>query len=165
MVDRFCHSESRAFHVLLAQFSFIIKPSGTAAPTGRVNLINLLMFGGVEVHAPPALTGSHGSQFEHPDRTNLERYTHRFTFKCLCCCLTLSLCFSSEAAEEVQPSSHVTSSVKTMTKAPAGAPRQGNGVPPPAAKNWHSGNAAGERTDVVCFVCATTTFCHRLHAF
>lgn len=94
VVDRFCHSESRAFHVLLAQFFFIIKPSGTAAPTGRVNLINLLMFGGVEVHAPPALTGSHGSQFEHPDRTFLERYTHRFTFKCLCCCLTLSLCLS-----------------------------------------------------------------------
>ncbi|XP_048037314.1 PDZ and LIM domain protein 5b isoform X3 [Megalobrama amblycephala] len=49
----------------------------------------------------------------------------------------------NEAAEEAQPSSHVTSSVKTMTKTPAGAPRQGNGVPPPAAKSWHSGNAAG----------------------
>uniref|UniRef100_A0A8C1ZQG9 PDZ and LIM domain 5b n=1 Tax=Cyprinus carpio TaxID=7962 RepID=A0A8C1ZQG9_CYPCA len=49
----------------------------------------------------------------------------------------------NEAAEELQPSSHATSSVKTMSKAPAGAPRQGNGVPPPTAKSWQSSSAAG----------------------
>ncbi|XP_067290064.1 PDZ and LIM domain protein 5b isoform X1 [Pseudorasbora parva] len=49
----------------------------------------------------------------------------------------------NEAAVEVQPSSHATSSVKTMSKAPSGAPGQGNGVPPPAAKSWPSGSAAG----------------------
>ncbi|XP_051971669.1 PDZ and LIM domain protein 5-like isoform X2 [Xyrauchen texanus] len=48
-----------------------------------------------------------------------------------------------EEDEDVQPSSHVTSSVKTMTKTPAGAPRQGNGVTPPTTKNWQSGNTAG----------------------
>uniref|UniRef100_A0A8C2DZB1 PDZ and LIM domain 5b n=1 Tax=Cyprinus carpio TaxID=7962 RepID=A0A8C2DZB1_CYPCA len=50
---------------------------------------------------------------------------------------------NGEAAEELQPSSHATSSVKTMSKAPAGAPRQGNGVPPPTAKSWQSSSAAG----------------------
>uniref|UniRef100_A0A673I8T3 PDZ and LIM domain protein 5-like n=1 Tax=Sinocyclocheilus rhinocerous TaxID=307959 RepID=A0A673I8T3_9TELE len=45
----------------------------------------------------------------------------------------------SEAAEELQPSSHATSSVKTMSKASAGAPR----VPPAAAKSWQSSSAAG----------------------
>ncbi|XP_016098178.1 PDZ and LIM domain protein 5-like [Sinocyclocheilus grahami] len=45
----------------------------------------------------------------------------------------------NEAAEELQPSSHATSSVKTMSKAPAGAPR----VPPAAAKSWQSSSAAG----------------------
>uniref|UniRef100_A0A8C2DZZ1 PDZ and LIM domain 5b n=1 Tax=Cyprinus carpio TaxID=7962 RepID=A0A8C2DZZ1_CYPCA len=42
----------------------------------------------------------------------------------------ISVSLSSEAAEELQPSSHATSSVKTMSKAPAGAPRQGNGTGP-----------------------------------
>ncbi|XP_043087657.1 PDZ and LIM domain protein 5b isoform X2 [Puntigrus tetrazona] len=45
----------------------------------------------------------------------------------------------NEAAEELQPSSHATSSVKTMSKASAGAPRQGNGVPPAPAKSSASG--------------------------
>uniref|UniRef100_A0A3B1JAX8 PDZ and LIM domain 5b n=1 Tax=Astyanax mexicanus TaxID=7994 RepID=A0A3B1JAX8_ASTMX len=49
----------------------------------------------------------------------------------------------NEAVEDVQPSSHTTSTVKTMTKAPAGAPRNGNGVPPPTTKSWQSGNPAG----------------------
>lgn len=49
----------------------------------------------------------------------------------------------NEAVEEVQSSSHATSAVKTMSKGPAGAPRQGNGVPPPAAKSWQSANATG----------------------
>ncbi|XP_050977238.1 PDZ and LIM domain protein 5b isoform X1 [Labeo rohita] len=49
----------------------------------------------------------------------------------------------NEAAEQLQPSSHAMTSVKTMSKAPAGAPRQGNGVPPPAAKGWQSSSAAG----------------------
>ncbi|KAK7121104.1 hypothetical protein R3I94_020918 [Phoxinus phoxinus] len=44
----------------------------------------------------------------------------------------------NEAAEELQSSSPATSSVKTMSKGPAGAPRQGNGVPPAAAKSWQS---------------------------
>ncbi|XP_051542017.1 PDZ and LIM domain protein 5b isoform X1 [Myxocyprinus asiaticus] len=48
-----------------------------------------------------------------------------------------------EVDEDVQPSSHATSSVKTMTKTPAGAPRQGNGVTPTTTKNWQSGNTAG----------------------
>lgn len=102
--------------------------------------------------------------------------TNTFTFKCLFCCLALKVwCvlvfLSSEAAEEAQPSSHVTSSVKTMTKTPAGAPRQGNGVPPPAAKSWHSGSAAGEmltRSALCLFlkeIQPQQTFCHRLHAF
>ncbi|XP_016393429.1 PDZ and LIM domain protein 5-like [Sinocyclocheilus rhinocerous] len=55
----------------------------------------------------------------------------------------LSVSLSSEATEELQPSSHATSSVKTMSKAAAGAPRQGNGVPPAAAKSWQSSSAAG----------------------
>ncbi|XP_052463647.1 PDZ and LIM domain protein 5b isoform X2 [Carassius gibelio] len=45
----------------------------------------------------------------------------------------------SEASEELQPSSHATSSVKTMSKASAGAPRQGNGVPPASAKSSAAG--------------------------
>ncbi|XP_016296926.1 PDZ and LIM domain protein 5-like [Sinocyclocheilus anshuiensis] len=49
----------------------------------------------------------------------------------------------NEATEELQPSSNATSSVKTMSKAVAGAPRQGNGVPPAAAKSWQSSSAAG----------------------
>lgn len=82
-----------------------------------------------------------------------------------------SVFLSSEAAEEVQPSSHVTSSVKTMTKTPAGAPRQGNGVPPPAAKSWHSGSAAGEMftrsaSEQMQFVCVYSLkrFSHNKHS-
>ncbi|XP_057177830.1 PDZ and LIM domain protein 5b isoform X2 [Triplophysa rosa] len=48
-----------------------------------------------------------------------------------------------EEAADVQPSAHVTSSVKTMSKTPAGAPRRGNGVPPPTTKSWQSANTAG----------------------
>ncbi|XP_039533184.1 PDZ and LIM domain protein 5-like isoform X3 [Pimephales promelas] len=44
----------------------------------------------------------------------------------------------NEAVEEVQSSSHATSSVKTMSKGPAGAPRQGNGVP-----SWQSAHTTG----------------------
>lgn len=58
----------------------------------------------------------------------------------------LSYCWSvkREEAADVQPTSHVTSSVKTMSKTPAGAPRQGNGVPPPTTKSWQSANTAGQ---------------------
>ncbi|XP_036451832.1 PDZ and LIM domain protein 5b isoform X4 [Colossoma macropomum] len=50
----------------------------------------------------------------------------------------------NEAVEDVHPSAHTSSTVKTMTKAPAGAPRTGNGVPPPTTKSWQSGgNTAG----------------------
>uniref|UniRef100_A0A9J7XAA9 PDZ and LIM domain 5b n=1 Tax=Cyprinus carpio carpio TaxID=630221 RepID=A0A9J7XAA9_CYPCA len=49
----------------------------------------------------------------------------------------------NEAAEELQPSSHATSSVKTVSKASSGAPQQGNGVPPAAAKSHQSSSAAG----------------------
>ncbi|KTF93213.1 hypothetical protein cypCar_00029351, partial [Cyprinus carpio] len=55
----------------------------------------------------------------------------------------LSVFISSEAAEELQPSSHATSSVKTVSKASSGAPQQGNGVPPAAAKSHQSSSAAG----------------------
>lgn len=48
-----------------------------------------------------------------------------------------------EETVDVQPSAHLTSSVKTMSKSPAGAPRQGNGVPSTTTKNWQSGNIAG----------------------
>ncbi|XP_017566230.1 PDZ and LIM domain protein 5b isoform X2 [Pygocentrus nattereri] len=45
----------------------------------------------------------------------------------------------NEAVEDVHPSAHTSSTVKTMTKAPAGAPGTGNGVPPPTNKSWQSG--------------------------
>ncbi|XP_066506400.1 PDZ and LIM domain protein 5b isoform X2 [Hoplias malabaricus] len=49
----------------------------------------------------------------------------------------------NEAVEDDHPSAHTTTTVKTMTKAPAGATRTGNGVPPPTTKSWQSGNNPG----------------------
>ncbi|KAM6987184.1 PDZ and LIM domain protein 5b [Aplochiton taeniatus] len=55
------------------------------------------------------------------------------------------------AAEDPTPTAHLTSSVKTFSKGPAGAPRNGNGVPPPTIKtsapqgkpSWQPGSTAG----------------------
>ncbi|XP_026129917.1 PDZ and LIM domain protein 5-like isoform X5 [Carassius auratus] len=49
----------------------------------------------------------------------------------------------NEATEELHPSSHATSSVKTVSTASAGAPQKDNGVPPAAAKSHQSSSAAG----------------------
>ncbi|KAJ8408624.1 hypothetical protein AAFF_G00252590 [Aldrovandia affinis] len=55
----------------------------------------------------------------------------------------------NEMVKEVQPSAQTTSPVRIMTKAPAGAPRNGHAVPskPPSAQNrpapWQTGNSAG----------------------
>ncbi|XP_076876689.1 PDZ and LIM domain protein 5b isoform X1 [Brachyhypopomus gauderio] len=56
----------------------------------------------------------------------------------------------SEAVEECHPSAHTSSAVKTMIKVPVGgpvgapgAPRTGNGVPPPKTKSWQPGSTAG----------------------
>ncbi|XP_026859259.2 PDZ and LIM domain protein 5b isoform X4 [Electrophorus electricus] len=49
----------------------------------------------------------------------------------------------NEAVEDTHPSAHTTSAVKTMAKTPAGPVHTGNGVPPPKAKSWQSGNTAG----------------------
>ncbi|XP_026109422.1 PDZ and LIM domain protein 5-like isoform X2 [Carassius auratus] len=50
---------------------------------------------------------------------------------------------NGEATEELHPSSHATSSVKTVSTASAGAPQKDNGVPPAAAKSHQSSSAAG----------------------
>ncbi len=58
--------------------------------------------------------------------------------------LKVSVFLSSEAAEELQPSSHATSSVQTMSQASAGAVRGGHGVPPAAAQSRPPSSAAGQ---------------------
>lgn len=79
---------------------------------------------------------------------------------CVCARLWVPVCFSEimtflfsrEVVEAALPSAHVTS-VKTMTKVP-GAPRNGNGVPPPTFKtpsaqvkpSWPAGGPAGNLT-------------------
>ncbi|XP_059395929.1 PDZ and LIM domain protein 5-like isoform X4 [Carassius carassius] len=50
---------------------------------------------------------------------------------------------NGEATEALHPSSHATSSVKTMSTASAGAQQKDNGVPPSAAKSHQSSSAAG----------------------
>nr|XP_021334789.1 PDZ and LIM domain 5 isoform X2 [Danio rerio] len=49
----------------------------------------------------------------------------------------------NEAVEDLQPSSHSSSSVFTMSKSPAGATRQGNGISAAPAKHWQTSSSSG----------------------
>lgn len=48
----------------------------------------------------------------------------------------------NEAVEDLQPSSHSSSSVFTMSKSPAGATRQGNGISAAPAKHWQTSSSS-----------------------